>query len=129
MVLARQADEWAVSLNRQGRMPTYALNKGQEANSIGALMAVRADDWFVPAFRELGGMLVRGMSLKQYYLYWYGNEDGPTTCPPSTFHMMPISVPVGSQMLHAVGLAWAERYKGTTAIAAHLHGRGGQLGG
>jgi pyruvate dehydrogenase E1 component alpha subunit len=51
MVLARQADEWAVSLNRQGRMPTYPPNKGQEANGIGALMAVRADDWFVPAFR------------------------------------------------------------------------------
>ncbi len=74
MVLSRQADEWAVSLNRQGRMPTYALNKGQEANSVGALMAVRPDDWFVPAFRELGGMLVRGISLKQYFLYWYGNE-------------------------------------------------------
>ena len=123
MVLARQADEWAVSLNRQGRMPTYALNKGQEANSIGALMAMRPDDWFVPAFRELGGMLIRGLTLKQWYLYWYGNEWA-NHMPVDTFHMMPISVPIGSQMVHAVGLAWAERYKGSDRIAITFMGEG-----
>ena len=123
MVLSRQVDEWALSLNRQGRMPTYVLNKGQEANSIGALMAVRPDDWFVPAFRELGGMLVRGLSLKQYYLYWYGNEWA-NHLPPEQFHMLPISVPVGSQILHAVGLAWAERYKGNDRIALSFMGEG-----
>jgi pyruvate dehydrogenase E1 component alpha subunit len=123
MVLSRQVDEWALSLNRQGRMPTYVLNKGQEANSIGALMAVRPDDWFVPAFRELGGMLVRGLSVKQYYLYWYGNEWA-NHLPPEQFHMLPISVPVGSQILHAVGLAWAERYKGNDRIALSFMGEG-----
>ncbi len=123
MVTARQVDEWAVSLNRQGRMPTYVLNKGQEANSIGALMAVRSDDWFVPAFRELGGMLVRGISLTQYYLYWYGNEWA-NHMPLDAMHMLPISVPVGSQMVHAVGLAWAERYTGSDRIALTFMGEG-----
>jgi pyruvate dehydrogenase E1 component alpha subunit len=123
MILSRQADEWAVSLNRQGRMPTYVLNKGQEANSIGALMAVRPDDWFVPAFRELGGMLVRGITLKQYYLYWYGNEWA-NHYPPDQLHMTPISVPVGSQMVHAVGLAWAERYRRSDRIALTFMGEG-----
>jgi len=124
MVLARQADEWALSLNRQGRMPTYPPNKGQEANSIGALMAVRPDDWFVPAFRELGGMLTRGISLKQWYLFWYGNESA-NHMPRDTFRTMPISVPVGSQPLHAVGIAWAERYQGTDRIALTFTGEGG----
>jgi pyruvate dehydrogenase E1 component alpha subunit len=123
MVLSRQVDEWALSLNRQGRMPTYVLNKGQEASSVGALMAVRGDDWFVPAFRELGGMLVRGLSVKQYYLYWYGNEWA-NHMPPDQYHMLPISVPVGSQVLHAVGLAWAERYKGSDRIALSFMGEG-----
>jgi pyruvate dehydrogenase E1 component alpha subunit len=123
MVLSRQVDEWAVSLNRQGRMPTYVLNKGQEANSVGALMAVRPDDWFVPAFRELGGMLVRGISLKQYYLYWYGNEWA-NHMPLTQYHMTPISVPVGSQMLHAVGIAWGERYKGSNRISLAFMGEG-----
>jgi pyruvate dehydrogenase E1 component alpha subunit len=128
MVMSRQGDEWAVSLNRQGRLPTYALNKGQEANSVGALMAVRPDDWFVPAFREFGGMLVRGVSLQQYYLYWYGNEAA-NHLPIEKYHMMPISVPVGSQMLHAVGLAWAERYKGTDRIAITFMGEGASAEG
>jgi len=128
MVMSRQGDEWAVSLNRQGRLPTYALNKGQEANSVGALMAVRPDDWFVPAFREFGGMLVRGVSLQQYYLYWYGNEAA-NHLPIEKYHMMPISVPVGSQMLHAVGLAWAERYKGSDRIALTFMGEGASAEG
>jgi len=124
MVLARQADEWAVSLNRQGRMPTYPPNKGQEANSIGALMALRPDDWLVPAFRELGGLLIRGVSLAQWYLYWYGNESANELAL-DTFHTMPMSVPVGSHMLHAVGLSWAERYKGSDRIAITFTGEGG----
>ena len=40
----------------------------------GAVNLNRQDDWFVPAFREFGGMLVRGVSVKQHCLYWYGNE-------------------------------------------------------
>jgi pyruvate dehydrogenase E1 component alpha subunit len=123
MILARAADEWALSLNRQGRMPTYALNEGQEANSVGAIMALQPDDWFVPAFRELGGMLMRGLTLAQYYLYWYGNEEG-SRLPPETFHMMPVAVPVGSQMVHAVGIAWAERYRGSGRVVATFMGEG-----
>jgi pyruvate dehydrogenase E1 component alpha subunit len=128
MVLARQVDEWAVSLNRQGRMPTYVLNKGQEASSTGALMAVRKDDWFVPAFRELGGMLARGVSLKDYYLYWYGNEWANHALA-RNLAMTPISVPVGSQILHAVGLAWAEKYKASDRIAVAFMGEGASAEG
>ncbi|HEY9593147.1 MAG TPA: thiamine pyrophosphate-dependent enzyme, partial [Spirochaetia bacterium] len=128
MVLARQVDEWAVSLNRQGRMPTYVLNKGQEACSTGALMAVRQDDWLVPAFRELGGMLVRGVTLKDYYLYWYGNEWANHQLA-KKLSMTPISVPVGSQILHAVGIAWAEKYKASDRIALAFMGEGASAEG
>lgn len=47
MVLARQADEWAVILNRQGRMPTYPPNKGQEANAVGSILALREENWLL----------------------------------------------------------------------------------
>jgi pyruvate dehydrogenase E1 component alpha subunit len=123
MVLARQADEWAVNLNRQGRMPTYVLNQGQEANSAGALLALRPDDWFVPAYRELAGMLMRGLPLHQIYLYWHGNELG-SHLPRETYHMLPVSVPVGSQPLHAVGLAYAERFRGTDRVVIAFMGEG-----
>ncbi len=124
MVLSREADEWAVSLNRQGRMPTYAPNKGMEANSVGALLAMRPDDWFVPYYREHAGMLLRGVPLASIFLYWLGNEAG-SCLPPGSFHMLPISVPIGSQVLHAVGLAYAERYRRSDRIAITFVGEGG----
>ena len=106
-VLARQADEWAVNLNRQGRMLTYPPNKGQEASSVGAVLALAREDWFVPSFRELGGFLARGIPLTQYYLYWYGNEIG-SHLPIESHRTLPLCVPVGTQTLHAVGLSYAE---------------------
>jgi pyruvate dehydrogenase E1 component alpha subunit len=123
MVLARQADDWAVNLNRQGRMPTYPPNKGQEANGVGALLALRPDDWFVPAFRELGAWLARGVPLRQLYLYWYGNEMG-SHLPRNAHHTLPVSIPVGSQPLHAVGLAYAEKLTGTDRLAITFMGEG-----
>ncbi|MEI8347471.1 MAG: thiamine pyrophosphate-dependent enzyme, partial [Pseudomonadota bacterium] len=124
MVLARQADDWAVALNRQGRMPTYAPNKGQEANSLGSLMAVDKNDWFVPAFRELAGMLQRGIPLRQFYLYWYGNEKG-SALDVEKYHTLPISVPIASQCLHAVGLAYASQYLEQKQVAICFVGDGG----
>jgi pyruvate dehydrogenase E1 component alpha subunit len=68
MLLTRKADEWAVSLNRQGRMATYPPNKGQEANAVGAVLAMREDDWLVPAFREMGALIAKGIPLQQVYM-------------------------------------------------------------
>ncbi len=124
MIITREADEWAVSLNRQGRMPTYPPVKGQEANSIGSLMAVNNDDWFVQAFRELGGLLVRGVPLSMHYLYFLGNEMG-SHYEPKKYHVLPISVPISSQLPHAVGLAYAELYKKTNKITLVFNGDGG----
>jgi len=124
MALAREADEWSVNLNRQGRMPTYPPVRGQEATSAGAIAALRKDDWFVPAFREMPGFILRGIPLRQQYLYWLGIEEG-MRLPRETYHMTPISVPIGSQALHAVGIAFAERAKASGRVAIAFCGDGG----
>jgi pyruvate dehydrogenase E1 component alpha subunit len=110
MILARQADDWAVNLNRQGRMPTYPPSRGQEASSVGAVLALKREDWLVPSFRELGGLLARRIPLAQFYLYWYGNENG-SHLPIEQYRTLPLCVPVGTQTLHAVGLGYAEKLK------------------
>jgi pyruvate dehydrogenase E1 component alpha subunit len=123
MLLARQADDWAVSLNRQGRMATYPPNKGQEANAVGAVLALREDDWLVPAFRELGALIAKGIPLHKVYMYWYGNEQG-SNLPPKLYHTLPIAIPVGSQPLHAVGIAYAEKLKASGRIVLTFMGEG-----
>ena len=109
MLFARQADLKAVSFQRQGRMYTYPPNLGQEAIAVAAGMVIRDEDWLVPAFRELGAYLAKGMSLKEYYLYFRGHEDSLIF--ENANNMLPFSVPIASQLLHAVGIAYAVKYK------------------
>jgi len=35
-------------------------SKGQEANAVGFILALREDDWLIPAFRELGALIAKG---------------------------------------------------------------------
>ncbi|HTY46887.1 MAG TPA: pyruvate dehydrogenase (acetyl-transferring) E1 component subunit alpha [Methanomassiliicoccales archaeon] len=109
MMLTRIGDEKAVRLQRQGRMGAYPPSKGQEASQIGPAMALDKDDWTVWAFREMGALLWRGVPLWQQYLYWMGNEEGSNYA--EGVNVTPSVVPVGSQVPHAVGIAYAMKYR------------------
>ncbi len=61
MLLARRTDERLLAMQRQGRLGTFAQNSGHEAISLGAAFAIEKTDWFVPYYRELAGMLYRGL--------------------------------------------------------------------
>src|SRR5918992_1612965 len=52
MLLSRRFDERLLSLQRQGRIGTFAPVKGQEACQIGAVAPLQQEDWVVPSFRE-----------------------------------------------------------------------------
>jgi len=109
MLFARQVDLKAVSYQRQGRMFTYPPNLGQEAIAVAAGMVIRDEDWLVPAFRELGAYLAKGMSLKEFFLYFRGHEDSLIFENAKNF--LPFSVPIASQLLHATGIGYAIKYK------------------
>ena len=104
MMLTRAADDKALQLQRQGRMLTYAPNTGQEAAQVGPAAAMGKNDWLVPAFRELGAWLHRGIDLKSVYLYWYGNEFGSRF--PEGVKVLPIAVPIGTQLHPRWALPW-----------------------
>ncbi|RJO67100.1 MAG: pyruvate dehydrogenase (acetyl-transferring) E1 component subunit alpha [Myxococcales bacterium] len=110
MVFARWADDRALKLQRQGRVGTIVLNSGQEAVSCAAALAMTEKDWFVPAFRELGGMLMRNVPLANFYIGFNGFEEG--TASEGATRILPVCIPIASQLPHAVGLAYAMRYKG-----------------
>lgn len=109
MVLIRAIDEKALNLQRTGRMGTYASIRGQEAIQVGSAAALQPSDWFFPAFRATGLSVLRGTSIKTIYQYWSGDERGSVV--PEGLNDFPISIPVGTHIPHAVGAAWAARYK------------------
>jgi pyruvate dehydrogenase E1 component alpha subunit len=111
MVLARQADQRMLNLQRQGRVGTFGPSTGQEATPCGAVLAMTDQDWFVGSFREIGGHLMRGLPLWAYYLFHKGYEEGNLRLEGASHRTLPISIIVGSQTLHAVGLAYAMKYR------------------
>ncbi|HEY8363546.1 MAG TPA: pyruvate dehydrogenase (acetyl-transferring) E1 component subunit alpha [Tissierellaceae bacterium] len=123
MLFSRTIDEKVLSYQRQGRMLTYAPNLGQEAAQVGSAYAMEKDDWLVPAFRELGAWLVRGVPLKNILLYWYGNEWGSHF--PEGVKVLPISVPISSQLQHAAGIGIANNIKGEKNVVVTYVGDGG----
>ncbi|HAV20164.1 MAG TPA: pyruvate dehydrogenase (acetyl-transferring) E1 component subunit alpha [Firmicutes bacterium] len=123
MKLARHADIKALQYQRQGRMLTYAPVQGQEAAQIGPMAALEPKDWLAPAFREFAAMLYRGATLEQLYLYWYGNEIGSKFA--DGVNILPINIPIGSQINHAVGLAYASKIQNKNQVVVTYIGDGG----
>jgi pyruvate dehydrogenase E1 component alpha subunit len=122
MVLARKFDERLLNLQRQGRIGTFPPTSGQEATHLGAVAALEPSDWFVPAFRESAAEIWRGRSLESAILYSNGFSEGVEI--PQDSHDLPMAVPVGSQILHAVGLAWAAKYRKTDRVVMVFFGDG-----
>jgi pyruvate dehydrogenase E1 component alpha subunit len=122
MVFIRLADQRALMLQRQGRLGTYAPIWGQEACQVGSTVVLQKEDWIFPAFREIGAALMMGISLKNFMLYWMGNEIGSRA--PDGINVMPVSIPVGTHPLHAVGTAWAAKLKGDKIVTLTFFGDG-----
>jgi pyruvate dehydrogenase E1 component alpha subunit len=122
MLLGRRFDERQLSLQRQGRMGTFPPISGQEAAQLGAVAALTETDWMVPSFRETAAEIFRGRTLESVLLANNGYSEGGKA--PDHAHTLPVSVPVGSQLLHAVGIAWAMRYRGTQDVVMTFFGDG-----
>ncbi len=122
MALARKFDEKCLNLQRQGRMGTYASILGQEATQIGSVYPMKKEDWLIPSFRESGAIVARGTPMRMLMQYWAGDERGQNV-PPSV-NNFPVAIPVGSQPLHAVGIAWAAKLKGDKIVTLAFFGDG-----
>ena len=123
MLFARLADLQIVSYQRQGRIFTYPPNYGQEAIAAAAGALIKENDWMVPAFREMGTMLAKGVTLKELFLYFMGYEDGSAF--KNAKNTLPISVPISSQLLHAAGLGYAVKYNKEDKVVFGFVGDGG----
>ena len=123
ILFARTADLQIVSYQRQGRIFTYPPNYGQEAIAVAAGQVMQDDDWMIPAFREMGAMLAKGVTLKELFLYYMGYEDGSLF--KGAKNILPMSVPIASQLLHGVGIAYEIKYRKKKQVAFAFVGDGG----
>ena len=109
MVLTRVFDRAAIKLQRTGAMGTYPSCEGQEAIGAGVGFAMRENDLLVPYYRDIGAQIQRGTLLEEILLSWGGDERG--SCFRQQAQDFPMSVPIASQCCHAVGVAYAMKYR------------------
>jgi pyruvate dehydrogenase E1 component alpha subunit len=122
MVLGRRLDERMLKLQRQGRIGTFAPLKGQEASQIGTVFTLEARDWMVPSFRETAAMLWRGWPIERILAFYAGRLEGGQPGPEQ--RDLPVTIPVATQLPHAVGLAYGIQYRGEDSVVMVYFGDG-----
>lgn len=133
MLTARLVDEAAFRLNRQGKAPFVVPVSGHEGCQVGTAWALeRGRDIWVPYYRDLGVVLVAGMTPYEVFLGLFGKADDPTSggrqmpahWSSSRLGIVSHSSAIATQVPHAAGIAYAVKYRGEDAVVASWFGEG-----
>ena len=123
MTLARVFDEKSFSLQRQGRLGTFAPIFGQEASILGPALALDpAHDWVVPQYRESPALFSQGFPMERLALYRLGFQLGANV--PDDVGILPHQISLAAQIPHGVGLAWGLKLQGKDGVVAVYFGDG-----
>ncbi|KVH79604.1 pyruvate dehydrogenase (acetyl-transferring) E1 component subunit alpha [Burkholderia ubonensis] len=123
MVLTRAFDAKAIALQRTGKLGTFASSVGQEAIGVGVASAMQTDDVLFPSYRDHAAQLLRGVTMAESLLYWGGDERGSDFS--AARHDFPNCVPIGTQVCHAAGAAYAFMLRREPRVAVTIFGDGG----
>jgi pyruvate dehydrogenase E1 component alpha subunit len=132
MLTIRVMDARLMALQRQGRTGFYGEALGQEAAVVGSAAAQAPDDWMVPALREAGAGIFRGLPLSKYVAQIFGNAADVSKgrqmpchpCDRDTNYVV-MSSCVSTQVPHAVGIAMAMKLEGPGKCCFGYMGDGG----
>ncbi len=122
MVLARRFDTQATALATQGRLAVYPSAHGQEAAEIGAVLALREQDWLFPTYRDTMAVVSRGLDPAEVLTLLRG--DWHCGYDPYSRRVAPQCTPLATSALHAVGVAHAARVKHEDTVALAMLGDG-----
>ncbi|SCF43783.1 pyruvate dehydrogenase E1 component alpha subunit [Micromonospora matsumotoense] len=122
MVVGRRFDAQATALTKQGRLAVYPSSRGQEACQVGAVLALRDDDWVFPTYRESMALTARGIDPVEVLTLLRG--DGHCGYDPTVVRTAPQCTPLATQCVHAAGLAYGESYQGRDTVALAFIGDG-----
>ena len=131
MTLGRALDARMQGLQRQGRVGFYGAATGQEAVTVAAGLVTRPEDWVLPGLREQLLALVRGHSLVTYAHHLFADDRDPARgrnmpCHPTAaeVHYVSMSSVIGTQISHAVGVAYGLKLRRDPGVALAFFGDG-----
>ena len=133
VALARAVDERMWILNRAGRIPFVISGQGHEGAQVGLAWPLRrGHDWIAPFYRSIATCLAFGMTPRDLMLAQYAKASDPGSAGrqmPGHYgspehHLVSVSSPVATQILHAVGIALAAKIRGLDQVAVAIMGEG-----
>src|ERR1051326_8998021 len=120
MILIRRFEEKCAESYSLGKIGGFChLYIGQEAVGVGAISALRPDDYVLTSYREHGQALAKGMSADAIMAELYGKATGCSRGKGGSMHLFDVDrgflgghAIVGGQIPLATGVAFATKYKG-----------------
>ena len=104
---------------------------GQEAAGVGAISALRADDYIVSHYRDHGHALARGVDVNRSMAELFGRATGTSKGKGGSMHIFDAAkrfmgghAIVAGQLPLAAGLALAQQYEGTDGLTICFFGDG-----
>ncbi len=130
MLLIRRFEEKSAESYSLGKIGGFChLYIGQEAVGVGAISAVRRDDYVITSYREHGQALAKGISADAVMAELFGKSGGCSRGKGGSMHLFDKSVNflgghaiVGGQIPLATGVAFASKYRGTDQVTLCFFG-------
>jgi pyruvate dehydrogenase E1 component alpha subunit len=130
MLLIRHFEEKAGEAYSLGKIGGFChLYIGQEAVAVGAIAALRPDDYLTSAYREHGQALVRGITARAVMAELFGKATGCSRGKGGSMHLFDAGLGflgghgiVGSHIPIAAGAAFAIKYRGGDQVSVCFFG-------
>jgi pyruvate dehydrogenase E1 component alpha subunit len=130
MLLIRRFEEKCAESYSLGKIGGFChLYIGQEAVGVGAISALRADDYVLTSYREHGQAIAKGISPEAVMAELYGKAGGCSQGKGGSMHLFDADVNflgghaiVGGQIPLATGVAFASKYKETDQVTLCFFG-------
>src|SRR3954466_11900686 len=132
LVRPRMIEEKMLVLLRQGRISKWFSGIGQEAISVGATLALEADEYIMPLHRNLGVFTTRKMPFDKLFMQWQGRKEGFSKGRERSFHFGANAYHIcgmishlGPQLAIADGVALVHKLKKEQKVSLAFSGDGG----
>jgi pyruvate dehydrogenase E1 component subunit alpha len=130
MLLIRRFEEKAAEAYALGKIGGFChLYIGQEAVAVGALAALRDDDYAISSYREHGQALVKGISANAVMAELFGKATGCSRGKGGSMHLFDVQRRfmgghgiVGGHIPLAAGIGFAVKYRGGDEVCICFFG-------